>query len=235
MNDDDLIAGMQMAVKKEVIETYLRERRIIEEEMRILFEDTLSWHGGMAAWERLAAELWAAALGGEAARELFALAGIEPSPAPAHPRSYPRPRAFGMCASHFMLVERLYGGLCAAAQGLEKELASVLKLREEVNRDILHFEASHDMLTISAYICSLDPAEMQRRKILGCNFTASERAHSAASLSFHTVALERLELDRPAPSPAPPRAVLPKVRKKLKRACRDNRPAVEALFARRDG
>ncbi len=233
MGDDDLIAGMQMAVKKEVIETYLHERRIIEEELQLLFEDVLAWHGGVAAWERRAAELWAVALGGEAAQALCKAAGMEPPDAAPPARHYPRPRAFGLCASYLALVERLYRELCASAAELEKERAAALALREEVNRDILHFEATHDMLAICSYLCSLDPAELQRRKILGNNFTASERACSAEALSFKPVSLERLELDRPGPKPAPARKVLTKVRRQLKQACRENRQAIGELFRRR--
>lgn len=231
MSDDDFIAGMQMAVKKEVIENYLQERRIIQEETHLLFEEALAWHGGVEAWERQCVELWAVLLGGELAAELFQAAGVDEPMGPlAKLPGYDRPRAFSACGSFVALVERLYGDLYDSAAELAAESEKVHALRVEVNRDIEYFEVNHDMLAIGAYLRSLDIQEIQRTKILGSNFTAKERMASAASLSFRPFGISQLEMEEPGPNPAPPKEVLPPLRRALKTLCRANRPAVDALW-----
>lgn len=49
MYEDDLVAALQQAVKQEIIENYMRERRIMEEEIALLCETASAFHGGLAA------------------------------------------------------------------------------------------------------------------------------------------------------------------------------------------
>ncbi|CAO0824136.1 hypothetical protein DFAR_420003 [Desulfarculales bacterium] len=59
------------------------------------------------------------------------------------------------------------------------ERQRVLNLRQEVNRDILEFERNYDFMSLSAYLRDLDSQELQRRKILGVNFSPGKTAASA--------------------------------------------------------
>ncbi len=231
MGDDDLIAGLQAQVKREVVERYVRERRILEEEINLVLEDTSAWHGGLAAWERQRRRLASALLTPEAGRRFFRVAGLGEYEGPARRRHrFERPKAWTRCGRYLRLVQRLYGGVWEEARNLASERQRLLGLMEEVNRDILHFEASHDLMAISAYLRSLDPAELQRRKILGVNFTAKERAISAEALSFRPIARERLELEQVSLEPRPPREVLPQVEHMLKDLCRRLPQEVDRLW-----
>ncbi len=221
MSDDDLIAGLQAQVKKEVVERYVRERRILEEEINLVLEDASAWHGGMAAWERQRRRLASALMTPEAGRVFFQAAGLGDYDGPARRKHlFKRPKAWTNCGSYLRLVKHLYRQLWDEGQKLSAERGRLLKLMEEVNRDIRHFENNHDMMAIMAYLRSLDQAELKRRKFLGVNFTAKEMALSAEALSFRPIAKERLELEQVKPESLPPKEVLPLMEPMLKGMCR---------------
>jgi hypothetical protein len=104
-------------------------------------------------------------------------------------------------------------------------------LRQETNEDILAFERNYDILSLTAVLHSLNPAEIQRRRILGINFSAAEAATSAANLSFHTMSLDRLGLH-----PRSPAKVMAVAEPFLREFCLDNPCDVDSLWydGRRD-
>lgn len=236
MYEDDLVAALQQAVKQEIIENYVRERRIVEEEIALLCETASAFHGGLAAWERRRERLARALVLPQVAARFFALAGLgEPPACPAAapalcllPRGWTRPQRY------LRLVRHLYQGLWKTGQELSAERENLLALRQEINEDILAFERNHDMLSLTAVLRSLNPAEIQRRRILGVNFSAAETALSAASLSFQTVGLDRLglhpDLGRELARPRPPAEVLAEAEPLLRGLCRENPCEVDALW-----
>lgn len=220
MSDEDLIAGLQAQVKREVIERYVRERRILEEEINLVLEDASAWHGGLAAWERGRRRLASALLTPKAGRQFFEAAGLGEYDGPAKRKHrFKRPRAWTKCGAYVRLVRHLYTELWEEGQKLAAERERLLKLMEEVNRDIRHFENCHDMMAISAYLRSLDPAELKRRKFLGVNFTAREMALSAEALSFKPIANGRLELEQARLEPVSPKEVMAAMEPMLKDLC----------------
>ncbi len=237
MYEDDLVTALQQAVKQEIIENYVRERRIVEEEIALLCETASALQGGLAAWEGRKLHLARALLTPEAARRFFDLAGLGEPPAPP-PQPGPAlcrlPRGWTRPGRYTGLVRHLYTRIWRQAGELAAEREKVLALRQEINDDILSFERNHDMLTITGFLRSLDPAEIQRRRILGVNFSPQETAISAASLSFQTVSLERLglhpDLGRELARPRPPAEVLAGARELLRELCRSNPCEVDALW-----
>jgi hypothetical protein len=237
MYEDDLVAALQQSVKQEIIENYLRERRIVEEEIALLCEAASSFHGGLAAWERRRDRLAQALVLPNSAARFFALAGLGEPPAPppaAAPAICLLPRGWTRPQRYLRLVRHLYRGLWRASQDLVRERDNLLKLRQEINEDILSFERNHDMLSLTAVLRSLNPAEIQRRRILGVNFSAAETAVSAASLSFHPVSLDRLglhpDLGRELARPRPPAEVLREAEPMLRTLCRENPCEVDGLW-----
>ncbi len=238
MHDDDLILGLQAAVKQEIIEHYLRERRIIEEEIRDLCQAASLFQGGLADREYRLRRLALALVLPHARERFFHLAGlgrppeILPSPQPAiclEPRGLTRFRRYRR------MIFMLYADICQRSQSLAKEREKLLSLREEINQDILSFERDHDMLSLSTYLCSLDPLEQGRRRILGFNFSAKETADSAAGLSFHTVSLARLglhpDLGRELARPRPPEEVMAQAKPLLEQLCQGNSCQVDDLWS----
>jgi hypothetical protein len=232
MSADDLVQGLQASVRKEVVERYVRERRILEEEIAMVLEAASAWHGGLAAWEREKRRLASALLEEQAGRRFFELAGLGPWPGPARRGArFARPKAWRRCQAYRRLIDRLYRELWARARELAEERERLVELMEEVNQDIRHFEATHDMMTISAYLRSLDPNELLRRKIMGVNFSARETALSAEALSFRPVARQRLALEEASLEPEPPEEALAEAKGLLTDVCRSWPEEVEALWA----
>ncbi|MEW5912022.1 MAG: hypothetical protein AB1814_05670 [Thermodesulfobacteriota bacterium] len=227
MANDDFIQALQQSVKQEIVQNYFRERRIIEEEVLLVTEAASAFLGGLAAWDKAAAILGRALLTDQGARLFFALAGLPPPEPQAVAQVAPavglRPiRGLTQAGRYRSLVAGLYQGLWEQAQELKQERQRALELMQEVNGDIRAFEANHDLMTLASYLRSLDPAELQRRKILGVNFTAAEKALSAEALSFRPLKQAAMGLDQEPPSPRPPRQVLAEARELLRGLARQH-------------
>jgi len=233
MSDEDLIAGLQASVKREVVERYVRERRILEEEVAMVLEAASAWHGGLAAWEAMQRRLARALITEEAGRSFFHQSGLGDYPGMARrERRYRRPPAWRQCRAYVKLIAGMYGELVRDWSELKEERERVLSLMAEVNADILHFEANHDMMALSAYLRSLDPQEILRRKILGVNFTAKEQALSAEALSYRPVAAERLALMSVSVEPLEPGPAMAAGKGLLLQVCREHPREVERLWRR---
>lgn len=231
MSDDDLIAGLQAQVKREVVERYVRERRILEEEINLVLEDASAWHGGLAAWERKRRQLASALLSPEAGRKFFEAARLGAYDGPARRKlRFKKPKAWTRCGAYLRLVKRLYRELFQEGFKLAEERQRIIKLMEEVNGDIRHFEASHDMMGLSAYLRSMDPQELKRRKFLGVNFTAKEMALSAEALSFKPIANGRLEIEHAELDSLEPKEVFSAMEPMLKELCRTLPREVDRLW-----
>lgn len=227
MADEQYIQALQQAVKQEIIQNYFRERRIIEEEILLVTEAVSSWLGGLSYWEKHRA-LLGRALGSRPAWEEFCqIADIDP-PSPrgvslaAPAVGLTRIRGLTRSARYASLIRGLYQGLVNEAAALEQERAKALALMEEVNQDILVFESNHDLMMLSSYLRSLDPAELQRRNILGVNFSAKEKALSAEALSFRPLKAAKMGLDSPGPRPRPVAQVMDEAGLLLKGVIKDD-------------
>ena len=228
--EDDLIEALNAEVKREIIENYLRERRIVQEEIQMVHEEACAFHGGLADWEEGLARLAFALVDPELARDFFRAAGLdrEPQPRPAH---FQRPSGLTRCRSYLRLIKELYQDLYRQSQELSVEPTKVRKLMEEVNQDVLRFERDHDMLTISAYLRTLNPVELERRQIMGDNFTAREKALSAAGLSFRPVKEAVLCLEQAPSELVEPRQVMARMGPSLRRFCRRHGESVRRLWS----
>ncbi|MCF8032098.1 MAG: hypothetical protein K9K66_02510 [Desulfarculaceae bacterium] len=230
MADEQFIQALQQAVKQEIIQNYFRERRIVEEEILLVTEAASAWLGGLSLWERHRALLGRALGRREAWEEFFAIAGLDP-PSPhgvdlaAPAVGLARIRGLTRGARYASLIKGLYQGLVDEAEALEAERLKALDLMEEVNQDILIFESNHDLMMLSSYLRSLDPVELQRRKILGVNFTAKEKMLSAEALSFRPLKAAKMGLDQPGPRPRPVRRVMDEAAPLLKKVAREDQDA----------
>lgn len=233
MGDDDLISALNQAVKQEVIENYLRERRIVEEETNILFEACSAFQGGICAWEENKVRLGHALLTHEGIGRFFALAGLSVTPDVLTQRTmeFAPVRGLTRWRRYRRLVERIYRDLWASHTALIKERHEVLELRNEVNQDILSFERNYDLLGLQSYLRSLNPMELQRRRLLGVNFTPGETAEAAAALSFHPLSAQRLGLDAELDRLRPPEDIMPAAASLLRELCRRHPQQVDALWA----
>lgn len=232
MGDEDFITALNQAVKQEVADNYLRERCVIQEEQNLLAEDLCAYHGGLAAWQTERDALAKVLITHRAAGEFFRLAGLDYSQVGplARPVVFPQPRGLTRCRRYRRLVEGLVKELYHTAQELEEERQRVIKLLKEVNADIAHFEASYDFMSIAAFLRSMDLQELERRKIMGLNFTAKELDQSARALSFRPFNPTLLELEQAVASLTPPADLMEAAAPLLKRVCRAHPAEVDALM-----
>ena len=233
MGDDDFISALNQAVKQDIIEHYLRERRIVEEETHMLFEACSAFLGGVDLWEERKAALAQALLTQEGVDRFFSLAGLSLTADVLRQRArvYPKVRGFSRARRYRRLITRLYTELWQTGRGLAQERQEVLELRQEVNQDIQDFERNYDLMGLQCYLRAMDPVELQRRKLLGVNFTAREMAESAAALSFHPLSAQRLGLDVELDHPRPPEDLLPAAQGLLDELCRRHPLLVDNLWS----
>lgn len=230
MSEDDFIAGLTQAVKREVVSRYLKDRRVLEEEIAILNEDVCSLHGDDCSLDYMIDRLAGALFSLEAARDYFALAGLAPPERlPDPPTGQARPLGLTLCGRYKNLVDSLYQAVYRKNQALNKETEDTAKLLAEVNRDIKHFESVNDVLALTSYLRSLDLTGLQKAKLLGENFTFSEREGLVGSLAFRPVKAESLELpsSRELAEPGRQKGATAKL---LKKICRENRAKIPPLW-----
>jgi len=230
MSDDDYILALQTSVKIEVVEHYLGERRIIQEEMQLVYEAASAYHGGLCRWDKECRRLARALITPQTAERFFRLAGLDQAPPPL-PAGFARPRGLTNLGRYTRLVEGLYRDLWQMNQDLRQEREQVLSLMEEVNQDVRRFETNYDLLAITSYLRSLDPQELRRRKVLGGNFSASEIAASLANLSFKPITPLALDIAQPPPGLKPPSQVMPAARTILKELVREEGRRIEELWS----
>ena len=232
MGDDDFITALNQAVKQEVAENYLRERCVIQEEQNLLAEDLCSYHGGLAAWQTELDDLARVLITPEAAGAFFGLAGLDYSQVNPleRPVAFPRPRGLTRYRRYRRLVEGLVGQLFATARELEEERQRVISLLREVNADIAHFEASYDFMAIAAFLRSMDVSELERRKVLGLNFSARELDQSAQKLCFRPFNPTLLDLEQAVANLTPPGELMEAAAPLLRQVCREHPAEVDALM-----
>jgi hypothetical protein len=235
MSGEDLITSMQTAVKMEVVEYYFRERRIVEEEIAMVFESSRDYHIDLAMWRKDRDTLFTILFSPEYIdrfAELTGLAGFGSCCLLSGDRlKFKKPGgAMTRFGRYHRLVTRLYRELYESAGELNEKREDLIKLHREVNRDISHFELNHDLLAITSYLRSLNPAELQKRKILGVNFSAKETAAAAAALSFRPIKQDNLGLERRPDPMIKPGLLQPKVKGLLKKISKEMPKHVDSLF-----
>jgi hypothetical protein len=235
MRDDDLITGLQASVKMEVVELYLRERRIIEEEVSMVFEASADYHHKVAEWRRNRDLMMTALITPEDGERFSSLTRLAP---------YESCLCFEICLfekpngafTRFGRYRRLIEGLYAEIYNLALEVAKarlrLADLLNEVNDDIRRFELNHDLMSINQYLRSMSPEKLLKRKILGVNYTAKETALAAQALSFRPIAIEILSLDNQVDPLVPPNEAFMKTKPLLKEICRKHPKEVDTLFIR---
>ncbi len=202
MDDDDLVSSLTRQVKQEVVENYLLERRLIE----LQIEHINSLAGGaikqaQAAGFRLA-RLSALMIEPDMKLRLEAILGVTLS---CYWNSclevkfkgqvrFISARALTRNAKFRKVVLESYSRLHSWMKRYEEKYAQIVDECSAVNRNIEFFQRNFDLLSIVNFLKGLDTLGLERKRILGENFTAQEMAALDQNLYIGPVSVEKLDL-----------------------------------------
>jgi hypothetical protein len=211
---DDFLEALRQSVKREVIENYLHERRLIEAQI----EDIEQMAVALAELEHQVAlryRRFYIILLDDCHIENF-LKSVGLSRTPYRDQAPVREKKFRFRALRFLPTRGLTGRaryvrlVLTAYQRLwdwnRKYTEQYLDLQleaEAVNFNIARFRAGYDVLAILAFFRSLDIHQIQRARFLGGNFRADEVAGIERKMYFADISLERYGFEPPVELPPP--------------------------------
>jgi hypothetical protein len=203
--DEDLIAGLTREVKEEVIENYLTERRILEIQIESLREQAKAVQESAQKSALRLTRLGYLMIHPDMLEHLTTLLGI-----PAHTfwmhhleKSFNRGvrfirvRAFREKVKFKKLVLEAYHRL---HKWMEKYRKAYQELEAEcraVNHNIASFHKNFDLLGILSFLRGLDTSALERKHLMGENFTPEEMASVDQKLYIPPIDFKKLEVPAP--------------------------------------
>ena len=192
---DDFLDALTYRVKEEVITNYLRERLILEEEIKE-YQQALEEYQALAGEVKTRKIQLACLLVNEGNyREFFRLLGFRTFPLeflenpeidgpPACPLGL-SPRGFTQKGRYLDLVIKTYGWFFEKYGEASTAMQELLELADDINQDIASFHANFDLMAIINFLKSLDIAMEIKKKFMGTNFTAAELGSIEQKMLFH--------------------------------------------------
>lgn len=208
--EDDLIVGLTRQVKEEVIENYVLERRIIELQIEHLKEMADEARAYAESTGKRLSRLSFLMIRPEMKARLQEILGIRKKCywteclAMKYSRQMPliEIRALTRKAKFRKLIVESYSRLsawmidyCGQREDLSAECAAV-------NSNINSFQKNFDLLSILNFLRNLDLPSVEKKRILGDNFTAREMAELDKNLYIKPISFEKLDV--PPPLALPP-------------------------------
>jgi chaperonin cofactor prefoldin len=203
--DEDLIAALTREVKEEVVENYLTERRILEIQIETLHEQAKAVREGAQKSGLRLTRLGYLMIHPDMLERLSTLLGIQAQTFWMNhlERSFGRGvrfirvRAFREKVKFRKLVLEAYHRLhtwmekyCKAYRELEVEC-------QAINHNIENFHKNFDLLTILSFLRGLDTSALERKQVMGENFTAEEMASVDQKLYIPPIDFRKLEVPVP--------------------------------------
>ncbi len=209
---DDFLTFLNYQIKEEVINGYLRERRIIEEEKQEFSEKLASYKKIEAAAGTLRDYLACLLITPENFQRFFSLIGfqspplswIEPGEMTRRPPACPvglSPKGFTARGRYLDLIIRIYEELGQTVRQGREVLAKLKALADEINRDIRTFHQRYDILDIINFLKSMDVEMLVKKKFLGGNFNPDELDEIHNTMTFKPIKLETAHSWPELPSP----------------------------------
>jgi hypothetical protein len=192
---DDFLDALTHQVKYEVINNYLRERLVLEEEIKE-YREKLEEYRGIEAEALVRKEELACLLAGpENFREFFRLMGFSEPPfrrlvldndfhwAPACPLEL-SPKGFTKKGQYINLTIKAYERFHEKIDQARLAAEDLLKLADEINRDIRTFHLNFDIMAIINFLKSMDVDTVLKKKFMGDNFGPMEIASLEQTMHF---------------------------------------------------
>jgi hypothetical protein len=200
--DDDLIQCLTREVKEEVIENYLTERRLLEIQIENLHEQAkLLRERARKSGLRLT-RLGYLMIHPEMLERLRLLLGIERGTywmdhlGKNFNRGvrFIRVRAFREKIRFKKLVLEAYHRMHKWMGNYRKAYHELELECQAVNSNILTFHKNFDLLTILSFLRGLDTSALERKHVMGENFTAEEMASVDQKLYIRPIDFKQLEV-----------------------------------------
>ena len=209
---DDFISALTLEVKEEVIQNYLYERRLIEEQINYLNE--LVDHT-VQLQERLYgrfARMYGLLCETEFINKFISLLGLKEAPFKG------RIGTESKCKKELRLIKvhgltdrskckkylmESYRRLCTWNDKYREEYENLKDECNAVNHNIKKFESNHDLLTILNFLKGMDVDGIEKKHFMGENFSPEELGAVEKSLHFKPVQIEQFNLIQPPQLPDP--------------------------------
>lgn len=207
---DDLISAMTQEVKAEVINNYLYERRLIEEQITYVKE--LADHAAQLQemlFKRFA-RMYNLLPKPEFINEFVFLLGLKEAPFKDRIADEPEYRKDVLFIKVRGLTDRskfkkvlleAYRRLCNWNNKYLEAYRNLIEECKAVNHNLKKFEDNHDLLTILNFLKGMDLEEITKKHFMGDNFAPEEIASIEKNLRFKPVCIEQFNL---IPPPALP-------------------------------
>lgn len=209
---DDIIGALTQEIKEEVIERYLYDRRLIEEQIKYvdeLAEQVKQLEEG--CFSRFVS-ICDSLVEPEFVAEFIQALGLKKPPFREWHNQHPtdsgrqcRVKVRGLTRrSRFKkLLSKLYRGLYESNNQYSEAYEDLQEECKAVNYNLNKFENNYDLLTILNFLKDMDVKSIERKRWLGDNFSPDEMASVEASLSFKPIRMERFNLEPPPILPEP--------------------------------
>ena len=203
---DDLISAMTQEVKAEVINNYLYERRLIEEQITYVKE--LADHAAQLQemlFKRFA-RMYNLLPKPEFINEFVFLLGLKEAPFKDRIADEPEYRKDVLFIKVRGLTDRskfkkvlleAYRRLCNWNNKYLEAYRNLIEECKAVNHNLKKFEDNHDLLTILNFLKGMDLEEITKKHFMGDNFAPEEMASIEKTLRFKPVSIKQFNLIPP--------------------------------------
>ena len=209
---DDLISALTQEVKEEVIQNYLYERRLVEEQIH--YAEELAEH--VAQLQEMLfgrfARMYDLLFETGFINELMDILGLKEPPFndridrdSKYRKDVRFIKAHGLTdrARFRKLVLEAYQRLVTWNDKYKEACENLKEECKAVNTNLTRFEKNHDLLTIINFLKSMDVGEIVKKHFMGGNFTPEELGAIEKSLHFKPVRIEQFNLIQPLQLPDP--------------------------------
>ncbi|MBU4419811.1 MAG: hypothetical protein KKH84_02265 [Proteobacteria bacterium] len=209
---DDFLSAMTQEVKEEVINNYLYERRLIEEQINYvkeLGEHTIQIQGMLY---RRFARMYDLLMKSEFINEFVILLGLKElllngwlSDDPEYRKNVRFIKVRGLTdRSKFKkLFLESYRRLYNWNNQYVEAYGDLLKECDAVNKNLKKFEDNYDILTILNFLKNMDVEEITKKHFMGDNFAPEEIASIEKTMRFKPVSIKQFNLIPPSDLPDP--------------------------------
>jgi len=206
---EDLVVALTRAVKEEVVENYLFNRRVIEEELAEFNERLARVKRYRALVGKRFLRIFGLLVAPPYIKEfirLIQLERIRPFEFFGGDLNMKQVRLIGTSGFTFhsryrRLLLEAYERLLHWVQTYNDAYEDLQQECGAVNQNVNWFRREFDLLSIIHFLKSLDIAELERKQFLGGNFSAYELASVESKMVFHPIQWDSLQLPKPLDLP----------------------------------